>query len=338
MHSHAAPLVAFTRGPTVESVHYGSIAVADGEGRTVASVGDPERVTFMRSSAKPFQAMAVVETGAAHRFEITSAELAVIAASHSGEPRHTEAVRALLQRVGLPVDALQCGLHPPVHAATRLALERRGEAPTPLHHNCSGKHCGMLCACVHRGWDLRTYLRPDHPVQRAVLALLSDVTGLPDADISLAIDGCGVPTFALPLRSFAAAFARLGRLAENEEHGEAAGRVRAAMVEHPRMVAGEGRFDTELMAVTHGRLVAKAGAEACEGVGIVGEGWGLAVKIEDGNSRAVPVAVMEALRQLGALSEVDFDALAHHGRPALTNYRDEVVGEARPVFQLSRSL
>lgn len=175
-------------------------------------------------------------------------------------------------------------------------------------------------------------------MQQAVLALLSDVTGLPAPDISIAIDGCGAPTFALPLRSFAAAFGHLASFPEDEQHGEAAAHVRAAMVEHPEMVAGEGRFDTDLMAATHGRLVAKGGAEACEGVGIVGESWGLAVKIEDGNSRAVPVAVIEALRQLGALSEADVEALVHHAGPALTNYRDEIVGEAKPLFQLSHSL
>ena len=335
---HASPLVTLTRGDRRESTHYGSIAVVDASGHMIASVGDPERPTFLRSSAKPFQAMVVVETGAADRFAVSPAELAVIAASHSGEPRHTEAVRGLLARAGLPIGALQPGTHPPLHAQTRQVLERNGEPPSVLHHNCSGKHCGMVCACVDEGWDIRTYVRPDHPLQRRVLSLLSEVAGIPSSDIPIAIDGCGVPTFALPLTAFARAFALLADVsALDAVHQESAIRVRDAMLAHPQMVAGEGRFDTDLMARAGGRILAKAGAEGCYGVALLDRGWGLALKIEDGNARAVPVAAAEALRQLDALTEADLSTLASHVRPSVRNYRDEVVGEALPAFTLTRS-
>lgn len=333
-----APLVVFTRGAFDESVHYGSIAVADAQGRLIASVGDPHRVTLMRSTAKPFQAMVDVELGAAERFAFTPAELAVVAASHSGEPRHTDAVRGLLARAGLSEDALQTGVHPPLHAETREALARAGHAPRPLHHNCSGKHCGMLCACIHRGWDVRTYVRPDHPLQQEVRRLMCDVVGLTPGEVGVAIDGCGVPTFAVPLAAMALAFARLARGdGLSEQHQRSATTVREAMLAHPEMVAGEGRFDTDLMTSAGGRVLAKAGAEACYGVSLPEAGWGLALKIEDGNSRAVPAAVVEALHQLDAIGAGETDALAAHARPPVRNYRGEIIGEGRPIFELDSS-
>ncbi len=329
----SVPLVRFTRGAILESIHYGSIAVADASGRLIAAVGDAERVTIMRSSAKPFQAMAVLETGAAERFGWTPAEIALIASSHSGEPRHTEAVAAMLARAGLTPDALQCGLHPPMHAPTRLALERAGATPGPLHHNCSGKHCGMLCACIRQGWDVRTYLRPDHPLQRRVLAIVAEMAGVEARRIAIGIDGCGVPSFALPLIAFATAFARLAKEDVVPEHAGSAAQVRAAMLAHPEMVAGEGRFDTNLMVAGRGQVLAKAGAEACYGAALMEQGLGIAVKIEDGGARAIPPAVVEVLRQLGALDEAQVDALGEHARPIVHNYRGEIVGEAYADFR-----
>src|SRR5581483_10580169 len=221
-------LVAFTRGTLDESTHFGSLAVVDAHGTLIASVGDPTRVTFMRSAAKPFQAMVFVESGAVDAYGVSPAELALVAASHSGEPRHTEAVRRLLARAGLGPDDLQTGTHPPMHPPTREGLERRGEPPSPLHHNCSGKHCGMLCVCVHRGWDRRGYVRPDHPLQREILALMSEVASVPSRQVEIGVDGCGVPTFALPLTAIARAFARLASGTAPGAHGAAAARIRNA--------------------------------------------------------------------------------------------------------------
>jgi L-asparaginase II len=330
--------VAFTRGAMVESTHFGSIAVIDADGRVIASTGDADRPTFLRSSAKPFQAMAFVETGAAAAFDVTPAELALIAASHSGEPRHTKTAREMLARAGLTEAVLMCGVHPPLHAQTRRALERSDEPPSPLHHNCSGKHCGMLCACVHQSWDLRTYLRPDHPLQRRVLDLIADLTGVEPRRIALAVDGCGVPTFGVPLRSFAYAFARLaGGEALPDRHCDAARAVRSAMVGNPGMVAGDGRFDTRLMEATGGRILSKGGAEACQGLALLDRGWGIAIKIEDGGGRAIAIAAIEALRQLNALDHAELDVLADQARPAVRSYRDEIVGEGRPIFELQRT-
>jgi L-asparaginase II len=330
----SVPLVDFTRGDLVESTHFGSIAVADANGRLVSAAGTPERITILRSAAKPFQAMSVLETGAAERFQFTPSEIALLASSHSGEPRHTMTVSSLLARAGLESDALQNGLHPPLHGPTRAALERAGEPPSPLHHNCSGKHCGMLCACVHEGWDRRTYLRPDHPLQRRILALVAELAGMPERSVRIGIDGCGVPSFGMPLLAIATAFARLAVLDGNQPHGDAAARVRGAMLVHPEMVGGEGRFDTDLMGIASGRILAKAGAEACYGAALVEQGIGIAVKIEDGGARAVSPVVVAALRQLGALDEREVEALGEHARPAVRNYRGEITGEASTVFTL----
>ena len=331
------PLVAFVRGNIVESVHFGSIAVVNEQGQLVAWVGDPERVTTLRSAAKPFQAMHVVTSGAANRFKYTRAELAVIAGSHSGEPRHTTTVQSMLERAGLRPDSLLCGVHPPFHAATRRALEQSGAPPTVLHHNCSGKHCGMVCACIHQGWDLRTYFRPDHPLQQAILGIMSDLTGVADRQIGIAIDGCGVPTFAVPLQAFALAFARFATASGlDQRQAAAAVQVREAMAAHPEMVGGEERLDTMLMLQEAGRLVSKSGAEACHGVALPEQGLGVALKIEDGGARAVSVALVELLRQLDVFSESQAEQLHTFARPAVYNYRDELVGEGRPMFTLQR--
>jgi L-asparaginase II len=332
----AAPLVAFTRGPILESIHYGSIAVVNADGRLLASVGDPERLTTLRSTAKPFQAMAVVETGAFDHFSGTAPELALIAGSHSGEPRHTEAVADMLARAGLGADALQTGTHPPLDAATRADLDASGQPPTVLHHNCSGKHTGMLWCCIHRGWDERTYVRPDHPLQRRIRSIVAVASSWPEADIPLGTDGCSVPTFALPLSALAHAFARFGSgQGLSETHAVAAGRVRGAMLDHPDMVGGTGRFDTDLMSAAPYRIVSKAGAEGCHVIAAMEAGWAVAAKIEDGSARAAPVALLEALRQLGILADAELDALSSHACPSVRDYRNEIVGEARPVFTLS---
>src|SRR5439155_18049124 len=254
-------------------------------------------------------------------FGVTPPELALIAASHSGEPRHTTAVRGLLARAGLGEDALLNGLHPPLHAPTRLALEREGESPSPVHHNCSGKHCGMLCACVHQGWDPRTYIRPDHPLQRRILDLVAEVASVRRQDIGVAIDGCGVPAFELPLVSFAHAFARLAQPdGLPPAHCESGTAVRDAMVNNPEMVAGGGRFDTRLMQATAGRVLVKGGAEACQGLALLDRGWGIAIKIDDGGARAVAVAAINVLRQLDALGVSELEALLDHVQPLVRKY------------------
>ncbi len=330
-------LVEVRRGGLAEARHRGHVAVVDADGRLVAHAGDPDHVSFWRSAAKPFQAAAVVAAGAADGFGLDGAELAVMCASHNGEEEHLETVRRLLARAGLGEGNLRCGIHPPAGEAARAALLRAGAEPGPLHNNCSGKHAGMLLLARHRGWPVKGYTDLDHPVQRAMLETVAAVAGVVPEEVALGVDGCGVPTFGLPLRRLALAFARLAR--PRGAPGLAAPlavaleRVGRAMAAHPSLVAGTGRFCTDLMRVTGGRLLGKVGAEGVYGVAVTDRGWGVAVKVEDGGSRGLYPAVARALELLGLLSRAEAGALAGHARPVVRNHRGEAVGEVRPVFE-----
>ena len=292
-----APLVAVRRGAVVESVHRGRFIFCDPAGNVLDATGDPDAYVFARSSAKPFQALPLVLSGAADAFGLTDGELAVACASHNAEEQHLAAVRSLLEKAGLSEDDLQSGAHPPMYAPAAAKLARDGEDPRPIHGNCSGKHAGMLAVCVHEGLDTGGYRNPEHPLQRRLLGLVAEVCGLREDEVLLAGDDCGVPAFALPLRSLATGFARFatgGGL--SDEVAGAAERLGRAMRGYPFMVAGTGRFDTEVMRTTD--LVCKSGAEGVFGAGS-GEGWGLAVKISDGGGRAVRPAAVAALGRRG---------------------------------------
>jgi L-asparaginase II len=295
-----APITAVWRGDLVESVHRGRYAVSGTAGETIDSLGDPETYVYLRSSAKPFQALPLVFSGAADAFGLADEELAVACASHSAEPGHLATVRSILYKVSLSEDDLESGAHPPRHALTAARLARSGEAPRPIHGNCSGKHAGMLAVCVHAGWDPAGYRDPEGPLQKLIRSTVAKVCGLEPEAIRLAGDGCGVPVFALPLRNLALGFARLadGDAAGDfpDDLSEAVGRVRHAMRAHPFMVAGTGRFDTRLMEATD--LVAKSGAEGVFAAGSP-EGWGLALKVSDGAGRAVAPAALAALARKG---------------------------------------
>ncbi len=334
-------LVEGSRGPLVETVHRGDVAVVDADGRSRCSAGDPRmKRAFLRSAAKPFQAMPIVYTGAAERWGFDDADLAIFSASHSGEPVHTDRVASLLARIGLGVEDLRCGAHAPLDAKTARAMRESFEAPTALHSNCSGKHSGMLALALHLGADTAGYLEPDHPVQREILASVARMAGEDPASIPLGVDGCGVPCFGLTVFQAGLAFARLaepGSLAE--PYRAAAARVRDAMRAHPYLVAGRGRFDTDVMTAGAGRVVAKGGASGVQGIGVEG-GIGIAVKIEDGGSppySQAAVAAIEALRQVGALGDPALSALGDHARPKIRNIAGREVGGARPVFTLVAS-
>ena len=292
-----APLVAVRRGAVVESVHRGRLVFCDPAGNVLDATGDPEAYVFARSSAKPFQALPLVLSGAADAFGLTDDELAVACASHNAEESHLAAVRSLLEKAGLSEDDLQNGAHPPMYAPEAAKLARGGEDPRPVHGNCSGKHAGMLAVCAHEGLHTGGYRNPDHPLQRRILELVVEVCGLRDDEALLAGDDCGVPAFALPLKSLATGFARLATGEElSDEVAGAAERLRRAMRAHPFMVAGTGRFDTGVMGATD--LVCKSGAEGVFAAGST-EGWGLAVKISDGGGRAVRPAAVAALGRRG---------------------------------------
>lgn len=318
--------IAFLRGGRVESRHAIHAAVCDGDGALVAAVGNPDEVVFLRSAAKPFQAAAAVRAGAIDAFGVTDEEVAVMCASHSGEDVHLERVRAALDRIGLSESSLRCGAHPPLDP--RVAEELAGRF-TAIHNNCSGKHAGMLALTRHLGAQREGYLDPASPAQQEILAEILRVTGAVREQMVVAIDGCSAPTFALPIRRGATAFARLAIAGEDEPLG----RVARIMTAHPHLVGGTGRFDTMLMTNSAKRLVSKGGAEAVQGIADRHRGLGILIKVTDGGHRAVAPAAAEILRQLGGWHE---ELLGTLHETVLRNYGGIVVGAIEPRFGLRR--
>jgi L-asparaginase II len=328
-------LVEVRRGGRVESEHRGALAVVDATGQLIAHVGDVNLVSYLRSSAKPFQLLPLVESGGADRFGFTAAELAVIAGSHSGEPRHIEAVQSILNKIGLSEDALQCGIHVPFNTDAAKALRAAGREPTVLHNNCSGKHSGMLAQAIDRGLSTHDYLDPQHPVQITIRQRFAELAGITFDQIGVGVDGCSAPCFALSLKAAALAFARLTDARDN-----GLSRVARVMMDYPEMVSGEGRLDTDLMRAVPGRVISKGGAEGYHGMGVIrpdGSAWGIAIKIGDGEGkRGGHPVVIEVLRQLGVLDETALAALKSYHTWKITNHRGLEVGEVKANFRLTR--
>ncbi len=320
------------RGGVVESRHRVSVAVMDAEGGARAHAGDPGLVVFARSVAKPFQAMPLVEDGVLDANEFGARELAICCGSHSGEPRHVDIVRGMLRTLGFEERHLACGAHAPMHEESARALRASGREPGAVHNNCSGKHAGMLALARHHGWPPVGYEQAEHEVQQRMLAEIARWTGVPAESIPTAVDGCGVETYALPLDRLAHAYARLG--AEARRTDGAARRVVRAMLDHPEYVAGSQRLCTELMRATGGRIVIKVGAEGVYCAGIPGAELGVAIKVEDGATRASEPAIIAVLRALHLLSDDEVAGLARWAEPDLFNTRGERVGSIRPAIAL----
>jgi len=339
----AEPLVEVRRGAITESRHRGHVTVVDPDGMIVSYLGAPETVTFLRSSAKPFQAIPLLVSGAADHFGFTDEEIALACASHNGEPIHTKVVASMLQKIGLGPEALKCGVHEPYSPTAGAQLKASGESPTVLHNNCSGKHAGMLAVAKHLGAPLLTYDAAENPVQLAVANIISQFSGVPVEDLAVGIDGCGVPVFGITVKAMAVAFARLifppGDF--DKATRDACARIVKVMTTYPELIGGTtDRLDTEIMKAASGRVVSKVGAEGVYTAGILPcerwpRGLGLALKIEDGNDhRARPAVVIEAFRQLGVLYDESLDAVAHYAFFPVKNRPGAVVGEVRASFRL----
>jgi L-asparaginase II len=325
-------LVEALRGRLVESRHCGAVAVADADGRYVLAVGETERPVYPRSAIKALQALPLIESGAADRFTLADEELALACASHSGEPGHIATATKMLQRAGLDASALKCGAHWPINQAAAQALARTGGVASALHNNCSGKHAGFLCTACALDADRGTYVEPTHPVQREVKAVLESLGSATIGEDVCAVDGCSVPTWALPLDALAKAFARFGSGAGMAAgRAKAAARLRAACAAHPWHVAGTGRFCTEIMQRFGARLFVKTGAEGVFCASLPEQGLGIAVKCDDGASRAAEVVVAATLARL--LPD-DRGTLEPFVRPMLHNWNGIVVGGLRPTEAL----
>jgi L-asparaginase II len=325
-------LVEVLRGALVESVHRGAVAVVDADGATVLALGDVAQAVFPRSAVKALQALPLVETGAAERYALGDEELAIACGSHGGEPAHVAVVERMLARVGLDAAALECGAHWPSHHPSGHALARAGQAASALHNNCSGKHAGFLCASRHLGLDHRGYVAPAHPVQRAVRAAIEDLAGAGLAHDSCGIDGCSIPTWAVPLTNLARAFARFGSgrgLAP--ARAKAAARLRAACARRPFYVAGTGRFATVAMERLRERVFVKAGAEGVYCGALPDQGLGIAIKCDDGAGRAAEAVMAALIIRLMRLDPDERAVLDVFAWPTLRNWNRVEVGRLRPT-------
>ena len=338
------PLVEVTRGSITESRHRGHVVAVDPDGTIVAYLGAPETVTYLRSSAKPHQAVPLIVSGAADRFGFTEEEIALACASHSGEPIHTEVAASMLRKIGLPPSALKCGIHEPFSPEVARRLREKGEQPSVLQNNCSGKHAGMLALTLHLGAPTDTYDQPDNPAQLEIGRTISQFSGIAIEDIAIGTDGCGVPVFGITVKAMALMYARLvSPPAEfDNKTKDACARVVAAMMAHPELIGGTAdRLDTEIMQAAKGRLISKVGAEGVYTVGVIPceqwpRGFGLALKIEDGDDhRARPTVVIECLRQLGILVNESLEAVARYAFFPVRNRRGDVVGEVTAEFKLN---
>jgi len=337
-------LVEAMRGGIVESAHRGAVAVVDADGAIVVALGDIERPIFPRSAVKVLQALPLVASGAADALGLDDEALAVACASHNGEPEHVAVVARTLARAGLDAEALECGAHWPYREAVQRRMAAAGVEPSALHNNCSGKHAGFLCvACRMAGGDdarryARGYVGAEHPVMREATRALQAATGFDLATTARGTDGCSIPTYAIPLRHLAHAFARIGTgVGLSADHASAARRLRGAVARHPFMVGGTGRFDTRVMERLGERVFCKVGAEAVFCAAFPERGLGVAIKVDDGNNaRAAEVAMAVAIEAFVSLDEGEAELMRSLSNVTLRNWNDIEVGALRASEDLRR--
>lgn len=316
------------RGSVVESRHRLQCAIAEAHGTLAGGTAQAGLVTMFRSSAKPFQLLPLVERGHADRIGFSDEQLAVMSASHTGSRYHLDLVAGILARVGPGPENLACGYHEPEDPASRDDVLRAGAPRTALYNNCSGKHAGMLALALAEGWPIEGYHRPEHPMQQLFRQVIAECCGVPAASLEAGVDGCNLPVFGMPLAAMARGYALLAaaRPGAADARTRALARIARAMGEHPRAVEGEGRTATQVMAATGGRVVAKGGAEGLLLAGLTDRGLGIAIKCEDGASRAIAPATIAVLEHLGALTAAERASLEALRRPPVRNAVGAVVG------------
>jgi len=325
-------LVEVLRGGRVESDHRGAVIVTDAGGTALLSVGDVDQPVFPRSAVKAIQALPLIESGAADACGFGDRELALACSSHSGEPSHVDVAASMLARAGLAEDALECGGHWPVNQAAMVDLARAGRTPNQLHNNCSGKHSGFLCTCVHSGIATKGYVGFGHPFQKLIRETMEEVTGARHEEENVGTDGCSIPTYAVALKSLALGFARMATGdGFGPQRARAAERLFKACMNEPFYVAGTGRACTKLMQAAPGRIFVKTGAEGVFCAAVPEAGLGIALKCEDGTGRAAEVVVAEVLAHLLRSDAELSSRLREMARPELRNWNGILVGALRPT-------
>lgn len=328
------PLIEVTRGALVECQHWGAVAVANRAGRLLAQVGDPQSVVFTRSTIKAFQALPFMQSGGAKALGWGPADLALLCASHNGEPMHVAQVEHMLASVGQTYHALRCGCHRPLFAELGLGSLPADFVPDERHNNCSGKHAGFVAYCVQQGLPLDDHLDPGHPLQAAIRGYVAQAVGLEVNDLAAGTDGCSAPNYAMPLANLARGYARLAGGAPDTDLDESLTALADAMVVRPELGSGTGRHDLDFMRVGAGDWVSKTGADGVQVVGSRSRGEAFALKIMDGNMPAQVAAAVEVMDQLGWLSDAQRSALATRRSAHLVNPKGIEVGTRRPVFRL----
>jgi L-asparaginase II len=328
------PLIQLTRGGLAECLHLGAVAVVNAQGRTLAQVGDPDLVTFTRSTLKALQALPFVEARGPAHFGFSGAQIAMLCASHNGEAMHVAAAQGMLEQAGLSYRALRCGCHVP---GLFSLLDQAPPADLVFderHHNCSGKHAGFLAHCVLQGFATEDYIAPDHPLQQAIRRDVARAVGMAPEDLHAGMDGCSAPNYAMPLSRLAYGYARLASGGADAEFGESFTLLSQAMTAFPEMVSGTGRNDLDFMRAGRGDWVSKVGADGVQVVASKSRREAFAIKVIDGNKPALFAASVEVLEQLGWLDAAQRALLAPWRAASLRNARGIQVGERLPVFQL----
>ena len=323
-------LVEVTRGHATESQHRGALAVVDADGRRVLALGETDRRIFPRSAVKGLQALALVETGAADRYGLTQAELALACSSHSGEPRHAETAASMLAKAGRDLTCLECGTHWPSNEQAARALAATGREPSALHNNCSGKHSGFICVACATNVDPKGYVRPDHPVQQHIKAVFEDMMSIKLPDASRGVDGCSIPTYATPLEALALAFARFGSGTKlSRDRAAAALRLREAVAGEPFMVAGSRRFDTIVMGALGTKAFTKTGAEGVYCAALPEQGLGIAIKCDDGAGRAAEAVMASLLCAYVPMTDAQRAIVAPYADKPILNWNGIETGRLR---------
>lgn len=328
-------LVKTYRGDVLDLFYTGHVAVVDYQGKLIYSAGNPGKVAFARSSAKLMQAMVALDSGAVDAYQLTQQELAQICASHSGEQLHTDTVRSILNKAGLNESYLQCGAHYPFYEPLTETMKAKGIKPTDIHNNCSGKHAGMLITAKYLGENLSDYYKQEHPHQQRILNMLSNICEYDREKIKIGVDGCGVPVHAMPLNKFAYGMARMCKAESlGERYGQMAQRVVQAVMDFPLNVSGTERIDYKIMSKYPNKIVLKAGANGYFIGGIPQKGIGFTIKIDDGNSAAAGIVLIETLHQLGIIPKQDLEYFADEYAPKVFNHKKELAGYSQSCFML----
>ena len=326
-HMNHVPLVELTRGGTLECQHYGSVAVVNAAGKLLAHAGDPYWLTFTRSTLKAIQALPFVEADGPGQFDLTSAHVALLCASHNGEAMHVSGVTEMLDKAGRTYKALQCGCHVPGVFSYMDKAAPEGLQFDERHNNCSGKHAGFVAYCVQHGHSVDGYIEPHHPLQKAIKRDVARVAGMNESDLKMGIDGCSAPNYAMPLASLARSYARLASGARDAEFGKSFEQLSNAMTAHPTLVSGTGRSDEAFMQAGRGDWVTKVGADGVQAVASKSRGEAFAIKIIDANKPALYAATVEVLDQLGWMDDAQRALLAPWRARRIANARGMLVGE-----------